>query len=205
MVWKKCLRASGHTTTRKINPPSPSNSGLRQGFQPAPRAPLLSPPPGRVSVHPVAPRTFPAACCLPPPGAPGPALASPSLPAVPPPAAPSSPSNSPGDPSSLRRAAPRLCLRTGRGRGFPARARGAPGAAHSPAAAGPGPRRGAAAAGAWCRSARLRSCARSPASRASPPRGAGRGAPGTLRGAGLRSRNPSAARAGRGRRPVRPR
>ena len=72
--------------------------------------------------------------------------------------------------------------------------RGARRAGHSPAAASRGPRRGAAAAGAWCRLARrLTSCAPSPASRASPLRGAGLRTPGTPSGASLLESERSAA------------
>lgn len=76
----------------------------------------------------------------------------------------------------------------------------AAGRAHSPAAASQGPRRGAAAAGAWCRLARrLTSCAPSPASRASPLRGAGLRTPGTPRGTSLPESQRSAALRGAGR------
>lgn len=78
-------------------------------------------------------------------------------------------------------------------------ARDARRAGHSPAAASRGPRRGAAAAGAWCRLARrLTSCAPSPASRASPLRGAGLRTPGTPRGAFLPESERSAAPRGPG-------
>lgn len=79
------------------------------------------------------------------------------------------------------------------------RALGARRAGHSPAAASQGPRRRAAAAGAWCRLARrLTSCAPSPASRASPLRGAGLRTPGTPRGAFLPESERSAAPRGPG-------
>lgn len=88
-------------------------------------------------------------------------------------------------------------MRFSRRNAFPAR--DARRAGLSPAAASRGPRRGAAAAGAWCRLARrLRSCAPSPASRASPLRGAGLRTPGTPRGAFLPESERSAAPRGPG-------